>query len=95
MAEAKKSMFGVLEGALAYAKIAQADTKYQSKDTEYSIEIIVDEDQADSWDEQFKKQSSKKIKASEFEAKYKFACPIQGAKNVFAIKLKKLSLIHI
>jgi len=85
----KKQVYGVLEGTLAYAKIAQADTKYQSKDTEYSIQVIVDEDAADAWDEQFKKQPAKKIKATEFEGKYKFPCPIKGAKNVFAITLKR------
>lgn len=30
-----------------YAKIAQYDQKYQSKDFEYSIEVIVSEDVAD------------------------------------------------
>lgn len=89
MATDKKQTFGVLEGTLAYAKIAQADTKYQSKDTEYSIQIIVDEDTADEWETQFKKQPAKKIKASDFEGKYKFPCPIKGAKNVYAITLKR------
>lgn len=88
MAEVKNT-FGVLEGTLAYAKIAQADLKYQSKDTEYSIVVIVDEDTADDWDTQFKKQPAKKIKATEFEDKYRFPCPIEGAKNVYAITLKK------
>lgn len=86
---AEKNSFGVIEGVLAYAKIAQADLKYQSKDTEYSVQVIVGEDEADAWDEQFKKQPAKKIKASEFETKYRFECPIKGAKNVYAITLKK------
>jgi hypothetical protein len=90
MAEVKaKNSFGVLTGTLAYAKIAQADGKYQSKDTEYSIQVILDEDAADEWDTQFKKQPAKKIKASEFEGKYRFPCPIEGAKNVYAVTLKK------
>lgn len=86
---ADKNSYGVIEGVLAYAKIAQADLKYQSKDTEYSVQIIVDEDTADTWEETFKKQPPKKIKASEFETKYRFPCPIEGAKNVYAITLKK------
>lgn len=85
----KQQSYGVLEGVLAYAKIAQADTKYQSKDTEYSVQVIVDEDTADTWEAQFKKQPAKKIKASEFESKYKFECPIKGAKNVYAITLRR------
>lgn len=84
-----KTKFGVLEGVLAYAKIAQADGKYQSKDFEYSVQVIVSEDEADAWDEQFKKQLAKKIKVSEFEGKYRFPCPIDGVKNVYAITLRK------
>jgi hypothetical protein len=87
----KKQTFGVLEGTLVYAKIAEASPKYQSKDTEYTISVIVDEDTADAWDEQFKKQPAKKVKAGDFEAKYKMPLPEQfkGQKNVFEIKLKK------
>lgn len=88
MAE-KQSKFGIVEGTLMYAKVGQPDTKYQSTEKEWSIEVIVDEDTADAWDEQFKKQASKKIKAADFEAKYKIPCPIKGAKNVFSIKLKR------
>lgn len=88
-AKAKAAQFGVLEGTLVYAKIAQPDTAYQSDDKEWSIEIIVDEDTAEAYDEQFKKQPSKKIKASDFEAKYKIPCPIAGVKNVYSIKLKR------
>lgn len=89
----KKPNFGVLEGVAVYAKIAQADNKYESKDTEYSIGVIVDEDVADEWESVFKKQPPKKIKVSDFEDKYKFPCPIEGAKNVYQITLKKDAVI--
>lgn len=87
----KKQTFGVVEGTLVYAKVAEASPKYQSKDTEYTISVIVSEDAADAWDEQFKKQPAKKIKATEFEAKYKIPVPeaLKGDKNVYEIKLKK------
>lgn len=87
----KKQTFGVVEGTLVYAKVAEASLKYQSKDTEYTISVIVSEDVADAWDEQFKKQPAKKIKASEFESKYKIPVPeeLKGEKNVYEIKLKK------
>lgn len=84
-----KAQFGVLEGTLVYAKIAQPDNAYQSDEKEWSIEVIVDEDTAEAWDEQFKKQPSKKIKAADFEAKYRIPCPIEGVKNVYGIKLKR------
>jgi hypothetical protein len=87
----KKKTFGVVEGTLVYAKIAEPSTKYQSKDTEYTISVIVNEDTADAWDEEFKKQPAKKVKASEFETKYKLPLPdsLKGEKNVYDIKLKR------
>jgi len=91
----EKAQYGVIEGTLVYAKIAQADSKYQSKDTEYSVEVIISEDQADAWDEQFKKQPAKKIKAADFEAKYKIPVPsaFKGEKNLYSIKLKKDAVV--
>lgn len=86
-----KSQFGVIEGTLVYVKVAQPDNAYQSNEKEWSVEVIVDEDTADKWDEEFKKQPAKKIKASEFEAKYKIPVPdhLKGEKNVYGIKLKR------
>lgn len=91
MATKQKSQYGTIEGTFVYAKVGQPDTKYQSTDKEWSIEVIVDEDTADAWDAQFKKQPAKKIKASEFEAKYKIPVPdaLKNEKNVFGIKLKR------
>lgn len=87
----KQSQYGFVEGTFVYAKVGQPDTKYQSTEKEWSIEVIVDEDTADEWNEKFKKQPAKKIKASDFEAKYKIALPeaLKGEKNVFGIKLKR------
>lgn len=86
-----KAEYGVIEGVIVYAKIAQYDQKYQSKDYEYSVEVIVSEDTADEWDARFKKQPSKKIRAADFEAKYKITVPEQykKEKNLYSIKLKK------
>lgn len=86
-----KAEYGVIEGTIVYAKLAQADQKYQSKDFEYSIEVIVSEDVADEWDAKFKKQPAKKIRAADFEAKYKIPVPDQykKEKNLYSIKLKK------
>jgi len=89
MATKQKSQFGTIEGTFIYAKVGQPDNKYQSTDKEWSIEVIVDEDTAEAWDDQFKKQAAKKIKVSDFEAKYKIPCPIEGVKNVYGIKLKR------
>jgi len=86
-----KAQYGVVEGTIAYAKLAQADTKYNSKDTEYSVCVLVNEDVADEWDAKFKKQPATKFKASEFEGKFKIPVPehLKGEKNIYQIKLKK------
>jgi hypothetical protein len=91
MAAKEKSKLGVIEGTLVYAKVGQPDNKYQSTEKEWSIEVIVSEEIADEWDEQFKKQPSKKIKASDFSAKYKIDLPehLKGEKSVYGIKLKR------
>ncbi len=91
MATKEKSKLGVIEGTFVYAKVGQPDNKYQSTEKEWSIEVIVNEDIADDWSEQFKKQPAKKIKASEFEAKYKIPLPahLKSEKNVYGIKIKR------
>ena len=87
----KESKFGVVEGVFCYLKIAQPDFKYQSEELEYSLAVIVDEDRADEWNEQFVKQPAKKVRAGDFENKYKIELPerFKGHKNVYEIKLKR------
>lgn len=92
----EKQKIGFIEGVLVYAKIAEADKKYKSEDTEYSIGVIIgDEDEADAWDEKFAKQPAKKIKVSQFEEKFKFALPeeFEGLKNVYQITLKRAAVV--
>jgi hypothetical protein len=91
MATKSKSTFGIIEGTLVYAKVGQPDTKYQSTELEWSVEVIVSEEIAELWDEQFQKQKSKKIKAVDFETKYRIPVPanLKGEKNVYGIKLKR------
>lgn len=90
MANEKKT-FGVVEGTLVYAKLAESTKKYESNDEEYVISVIISEDQADEWEAEFKKQPAKKVKAADFEDKYKIPLPEQfkGEKNVYELKLKK------
>lgn len=83
-----KDKYGVLEATFAYAKIAQADTKYQSKDTEYVVDCIVDKAVAKAWNKEFPKQKAKELEKDEFEAKYKMDSPVDGD-EVYVIKLKK------
>lgn len=98
MATVKKAAqdYGVIEGVLVYACLAQPKQKYQSEDTEYTISVLVDEDTADNWDEKFKKQPAKKVKISDFEEKFKIDTPekFKGMKNVYEIKLKKDAVVN-
>jgi hypothetical protein len=88
---AKKYEYGVIAGTLAYMKVAQPDTKYESTDLEYSVDVIVDKKAAKEWNKQFQKQKAKEIDATDFEAKFKVPLPkeLEGEEEVFAIKLKK------
>lgn len=83
-----KDKYGVLEATFAYAKIAQCDKKYQSNDTEYVIDCIVDKAVAKAWNKDFPKQKAKELEKEEFETKYKMKSPVEGD-EVYVIKLKK------
>lgn len=90
-----EAQYGVIEGVLVYCKIAQPDNKYQSKDTEFSVGVIISDDEADDWDEKFKKQPAKRIKAAEFEDKFKFKMPekFKGEKKVGLVTLKRDAVV--
>ena len=96
MAKKQESQVGVLEGGLVYCKLAQPDNKYQSKDTEFSIGVVISDDDADEWDNQFKKQPAKRIKTTEFEAKYKLPVPekFKGEKKVGVVTLKRDAVVN-
>lgn len=78
-----------ISGVLAYVKIQEPALKFQSDEKEWVVDVIVDEDTADNWNEEFSKQPAKAIKTSEFEASYKIAPPFPNAKKQYVIKLKK------
>lgn len=72
----------------AYAKIAQADTKYQSTEKEYSVDCVVPKSVAKEWNKKYPKQKSKEFDNSDFERIFKIAPPFDGDEQ-FVIKLKK------
>lgn len=78
-----------ISGVLAFAKIQEPALKFQSDEKEWVVDIIVDEDTADAWNEEFAKQPAKAIKTAEFEGTYKIAPPFPDAKKQYVIKLKK------
>lgn len=79
-----------IQGVLAYAKIQEPGTKYQSTtEREYSVDVIVSEDQADEWNELFPKQTAKVVKTLDFEKIYKIPAPFPEEKKQYVIKLKR------
>lgn len=84
-----KQEIEVLENVVfAYAKVAQADQKYQSDDKEYSIDCIVDKTTAKNWNKKFPKQKAKEYDKEDFETKFKMEAPYSGD-EIYVIKLKK------
>ena len=95
-----KNEVGVLEGYLMYVQIVKSVAVFAERknskpqNTEFKLDIIVTEDEADAWDEKFPKQEAKKIKASDFEEIFKVPVPekFKGEKNLYRIQLKKSDL---
>lgn len=82
-------MTNVVEGTLVYVCVQTPTTKYQSTDKEFKVGIVVDEDTADAWDEQFPKQSAKAVKTTEFKELYKIDPVFPSEKKQYIITLKK------
>lgn len=76
-------------GVLCYAKIAQPGKKYQSEELEWSVDIVVSEDEADVWDSNYKKQPSKAVKTSEFKDIFKIDPPFPEQRKQHIVKLKR------
>ena len=69
----------IKNATLMYVKVKKASPIYDQKDLpkhaqtmfEYSVDLVVDEDTADQFDEQFPKQSAKKLLKAAFMKQYK------------------------
>lgn len=78
-----------IEGKLVFVQIQTPSEKYQSKEKEYKAGVVVDEDTADTWNEQFPKQPAKVVKTSDFKDTYKIDAPFPEAKKQYVVTLKK------
>lgn len=73
-----------------YTKIQQPSKKYQSEDTEYSVDCAVDKATAKKWNKEFPKQKAKEFDNDEFLEKFKVeAVPFPDQDEQYIIKLKK------
>lgn len=79
-----------LNGTLVYVQLDQPKPCYVAeKGSEWKTSIVVDEETADAWDEQFPKQTAKQVKTSEFESLYKIAPPYPDQRKQYIITLRK------
>ena len=80
----------MITGKVAFAKVLNPVKKYQKDNLfELTIDVVVSEDDADTWDEKFKKQQARAVKTAEFEGIYKFPAPFPDQKKQFIVKLKR------
>lgn len=73
----------------AYVKIQSPVAKYQSADTEFTVDCIVSKAQAKAWNKEFPKQKAKEVDNEEFEAKYKIPPVFEDQDSQYVIKVKK------
>ena len=73
----------------AYVKIQSPVNKYQSSDTEFTVDCIVSKTDAKAWNKQFPKQKAKEVDNQEFTEKFKMELPFPDQDEQYVIKLKK------
>lgn len=62
-----------INGHFFYACIQTPKKKYESEDMEYSVNVLISEEDAKVWNKQFKKQKAKVLDLEDFEKQYKAA----------------------
>lgn len=84
-----KKTTGKLEDVtFAYVKLQSGSTKYQSKDLEYTVDVIVDKATAKEFKKAYPKNSVKDFDNAEFKEKFKIDPPYPTQDEQFVIKLK-------
>lgn len=79
-----------LAGTLVFVQLNKpVDCFTKEKGKEWKASIVVDEDTADAWAEQFPKQAAKVIKTAEFSAIYKTDPPYPNEKKQYIITVRK------
>jgi hypothetical protein len=79
-----------LKGTLVYVQVQHpVDCFDKAKGQEWKSSIVVDEDTADAWNEEYNKQQAIAVKTSEFFEKYKIEPPYPDAKKQYVITVRK------
>lgn len=84
-----KKVTGKIEDVVfAYVKLQSGSTKYQSKDIEYTADVVVDKATAKQFKKDYPKNSVKDFDNAEFKDKFKIDPPFPTQDEQFVIKLK-------
>lgn len=79
-----------LQGTLVFVQVQTPTKCYEeSKGKEWKASVVVDEDTADQWEENYPKQAAKSVKTSEFQSIYKIDPPFPDQKKQFIITVRK------
>ena len=79
-----------LEGTLVYVQLHKpVDCYEKAKGQEWKASIVVDEDTADLWEEQFPKQAAKAVKTADLANIYQIEAPHPTEKTQYIITVRK------
>lgn len=79
-----------IKGTFAYTCIQTPVKMYKEEvKKEYKVSVIVDEDTADNWTEQFPKQPAKAIRTADFKDEFNIDPPFPNEKKQYVITLKR------
>jgi len=84
----KKTTGKIEDVVFAYVKLQSGSTKYQSKDIEYTVDVVVDKATAKEFKKAYPKNSVKDFENAEFTEKFKIEPPFPSQDEQFVIKLK-------
>ena len=79
-----------LFGVLTFVQLDSPKACFEaSKGKEFKSSIVISEDDADAWDEEYPKQSAKTVKTSDFEGIYKIPAPFPEQRKQHIVTLRR------
>ena len=79
-----------LTGTLVYVQVDKPKDCYvKEKGQEWKASIVISEDDAEAWDDEYPKQAAKQVKTSEFEGMYKIPAPFPSQRKQYIVTLRK------
>ena len=84
----KKTTGKITDVVFAYVKLQSGSTKYQSKEIEYTVDVVVDKATAKEFKKAYPKNSCKDFENDEFTEKFKIEPPFPSQDEQFVLKVK-------